>query len=69
MEQWIQFAGVILTVLGGCAFLRREIKSEIKEIKDDAKAQAARTDRIYEMFCELRKDSDQKFYDLLKERK
>lgn len=69
MNEWVQFIGVVASVILGCAYIRKEIRADIQETKNDAKAQAARTDRLYEMFCDLRTENDKKFYDLLKERK
>ncbi len=69
MTEWVQFIGVVVTIVLGCAYIRKEIRADIQETKNDAKAQAARTDKLYEMFCDLQKSCDQKFYDLLKERK
>ncbi len=66
---WGQYIGLVVTMLGACAYIRKETRAEIQEIKNDAKIQAARTDKLYEMFCQLREENDKKFYDLLKERK
>jgi hypothetical protein len=62
---------IIATVIACAYYIHRDIIN-------DMKSQTARTDRLYEMFCDLRKESDQKlsdyrkesdqkFYDLLKE--
>lgn len=73
---WIQALSVMATVIASAYYIHREIQMDIRAIRDDIKSQGARTDKLYEMFIELRKDmddrfqkTDQKFYDLLKERK
>ena len=76
MIDMVQFLTIIGAILGSCFWFSRETRAEIESIRNDAKAQAARTDQLYRMFCDLRKDlsdimkeGDQKFYDLLKEQK
>lgn len=61
----VEWVVVLLTLLGGFYLLDGKIER-----------QGQRTDRIYEMFVDVRKDMDnrfqivdQKFYDLLKETK
>lgn len=51
---------------------RKETREEINKIQTEIQEQAKRTDKLYEMFVEARKDMDersqrfdQKFYDLL----
>jgi len=56
--QIIEWASIIGTILTCFIFLM----SKIERL-------GSRTDRLYEMFIDLRKDSDQKFYDLLKEQR
>lgn len=51
---------IIATVLGSAYYIHRDIIN-------DMKAQSARTDKLYEMYCEIQKETSQKFYDLLKE--
>lgn len=65
--EWIQTLSIIATVLGAAYYIHRDIIN-------DMKAQTARTDQLYGVWCETikqlsdyRKESDQKFYDLLKE--
>ncbi len=53
-----EFVILLVTLLGGFYLLDGKIER-----------QSQRTDRIYEMYCEIRKDFDQRFYDLLKETK
>ncbi len=64
-----QFITIIVAILASCFWFRRETRAEIDEIRNDSKIQAARTDKLYEMFCLLREENDKKFYDLLKEQK
>jgi len=52
----IEFMVLLTTLIGGFYLLDGKIET-----------QSARTDRIYEMFCQQQKEFDQKFYDLLKE--
>jgi hypothetical protein len=66
---WVQTLSIMATVIGCAYYIHRDIMT-------DMKAQTARTDRLYEMFCELRKEmyentqkQDQKFYDILKEQR
>lgn len=54
----VEWVVVLVTLLGGFYLLDGKIER-----------QGQRTDRLYEMFCEMRADSDKKFYDLLNERK
>jgi len=63
--QIIEWASIIGTILTCFIFLM----SKIERLEDRLDVQGARTDRLYEMFVELRRDSDQKFYDLLKEQR
>lgn len=53
-----EFIVLLITLLGGFYTLDGKIER-----------QGQRTDRLYEMFVDMRKDTDQKFYDMLKERK
>lgn len=38
-----------------------------QEIRADINAQSSRTDRLYEMYCDIRKENDQKWADCLRE--
>jgi len=65
----IHTLSIIATVVATAYYIHRDIK-------EDMKTQSARTDRLYEMFIENQKEMgqrfervDQKFYDLLKEKK
>jgi hypothetical protein len=73
LVEWVTTLGVFLA-----CFLFLLHRMEALETKQDARMQAEsqRSDRLYEMFIDLRKDmdqrfreNDQKFYDLLKESK
>jgi hypothetical protein len=57
---WVQTLSIIITVIGSAYFIHRDIR-------EDMKTQTARTDQLYQMFIDLRKEVDQKFYDLLRE--
>ncbi len=46
IETWVQTLFVIVTVLGTAYYIHRDIK-------EDMKTQSARTDKLYEMFCDL----------------
>jgi hypothetical protein len=63
MNECIQFAGIIVTILGSCLFLWNEMKNMESRIDK----QSDRADKLYEMYCEMQKDYNQKFYDILKE--
>jgi len=52
MNEWIQFTGIILTVLGTFAFLWRELKTLESRLDNQGK----RTDKLYEMFIDLLKE-------------
>ena len=45
---WIQTLSIIVTVLASAYYIHRDIQQ-------DMKTQTARTDRLYEMFCEIQK--------------
>lgn len=49
MNEWLQFSGIIITVLGTFAFLYREIKT----LENRIDKQSDRTDKLYEMFIDL----------------
>ncbi len=50
MENWIQTGTIILTVLASAYYIHRDIVT-------DMKAQTARTDKLYEMFIDLIKET------------
>lgn len=49
MKEWIQFAGIIFTVLGTFGFLWRELKT----LENRIDKQSDRTDKLYQMFIQL----------------
>jgi hypothetical protein len=57
----MQFLTIMATLLGGFGFMYKEFKYDFnefkKEIRDDIKAQAARSDQLYSMFIDLIKHS------------
>jgi len=63
LEQWIQTASIIFTVVGSTFYFRREIKNDTNAIHDrlDAEtarvdAQMARIDQLYQMYVEIMKE-------------
>ncbi|HLT41790.1 MAG TPA: hypothetical protein VKZ95_03720 [Sphingobacteriaceae bacterium] len=52
----VEWVVVLVTLLGGFYLLDGKIER-----------QGARTDRLYEMYCEVQKDSNDKFYTLINE--
>jgi hypothetical protein len=50
---------IIGTILAGGYYIHRDIKADIDKQDEKISAQAARTDRLYEMFIELLKDKKQ----------
>lgn len=81
METFVNFISgfSIQTILSFFAigwYYRREIRAEIKEIREetklyreDIKVQSARIDKLHELFAEERKEFDKKFYELLNAKK
>ncbi len=58
----VEFMVLLVTLLGGFYILDGKIERATGALSE-------RTDRLYELYCEARKDADQKFYDLLKAQK
>jgi len=52
---YVQFLTIMLTFVTGFGFLYKEMKQIERDIKDETKTQAARTDKLYEMFIALLK--------------
>ena len=48
---------------------KRNSDEKFQKIDERLEKQGARTDRLYEMYLDQRKETDQKFYDLLKAQK
>jgi hypothetical protein len=55
---WLQTLSIIATVLISAYYIHRDIREEMK-------TQTARTDKLYEMYCEIQKENAQKWADLL----
>jgi len=60
---WIQFFGLLGTMLAGFGFIYKEIKDEIRIMKNELFEQSkrsdllnSRTDKLYEMFIDLVKE-------------
>jgi hypothetical protein len=53
---WIQTLSIMATVIASAYYIHREIVSDIKSVRDEIRAQSARTDRLYEMFIDLLKE-------------
>lgn len=56
MNEWIQFTGIILTVLGTFVFLWKEMKTIETKLDSQIQKQSERTDTLYEMFIDLLKE-------------
>ncbi len=67
MSEWIQFSGIILTVLGTFVFLWKEMKTIEDKVQDQIQKQSNRTDRLYEMFCDMQKQMKDEILDMKKE--
>lgn len=52
---YIQFITLMATMVAGFGFMYKEFKGFEKDIRDDIKIQSARSDKLYENFCELLK--------------
>ena len=53
---WIQALSIMATVVATGYYIHREIVSDIKVVREEIRAQSARTDRLYEMFIDLVKE-------------
>lgn len=67
---------IVATVIACFGYMMSEMHRIEAKMDQQSVQQSARTDRLYEMFVDLRKESeqnrkemDQKFYDILKEGK
>lgn len=47
--EWVQTLSIIVTIVCGAYYIHRDIK-------EDMKAQTARTDTLYIMYCEVLKE-------------
>ena len=52
---YIQFITLLGTMVAGFGFMYKEFKTFEKDIRDDIKIQSARSDKLYENFCDLLK--------------
>ncbi len=52
---YIQFVTIMGMMIAGFGFIYKELKSFERELRDDIKVQAARSDKLYENFCDLLK--------------
>jgi hypothetical protein len=50
-------------------YFTSDLRREMKEMRQEMKQQNTRIDQLYQMFVDSQKEFNQKFYDLLKERK
>ena len=66
---WIQFGGLIVSILGTFSVLWREMKTIEDKLDERIEQQSKRSDILYEMFCEETSKSNQRFYELIKETK
>ncbi len=60
MKSWVshaEFVITLLTMLGGVLYINSTNCAQISEVRQEVAAQAQRTDRLYEMFIDLLKDS------------
>ena len=53
---WIQFIAIFGSVIGSFVFLFREMKQIENRLDIKTEVQAARSDRLYEMFIDLLKE-------------
>ncbi len=49
--EWVQTLSIIFTVLGSAYLIHRDVMADMKQ-------QAARTDKLYEMFIDLLKNKN-----------
>lgn len=54
--EWLQTGSIIATVVGCAYYIHRDIKEDMKTQIARTDQQAARTDRLYEMFIDLIKE-------------
>jgi hypothetical protein len=52
---YIQFITLLGTMVTGFGFMYKEFKSFEKDIREDIRIQSARSDKLYENFCDLLK--------------
>lgn len=54
---WFQTASIIATVIGCAYYIHRDIKEDLRCQTARLDQQAARTDKLYEMFIDLLKEN------------
>ena len=58
--EWMQTVSIILTVLGSAYYIHRDIH-------EDMRIQSARTEKLYEMFCDVQKQMKDEILSMKKE--
>ena len=53
---WIQTLSIMATVIASAYYIHREVRIDIRCVRDEIKSQSSRTDRLYEMFIDLLKE-------------
>lgn len=53
---WIQTLSILATIVASAYYISREVQSDICAIREEIRSQAARTDKLYEMFIDLIKE-------------
>ncbi len=53
---WVQYSGLILTILGTFGFLYNEIRNGEAKVEKFIQHSTDRTDRLYQMFVDLLKE-------------
>lgn len=56
---WVQTLSIIATVIISAYYIHRDIREEMK-------TQTARTDKLYEMYCDMQKEIKQLYIEMLK---
>lgn len=51
--EWIQTLSIISTVIASAYYIHREVQADIR-------IQSARSDRLYELYCEDKKESEER---------
>ena len=52
---YVKFVTIIGMMAAGFCFIYKELKTFEKDLRDDIKIQSARSDKLYENFCDLLK--------------
>jgi len=56
MIDWMKTWSIMATIAGSAYYIHRELKTEIRCVRDEIKAQSARTDKLYKIFIDLIKE-------------